>query len=138
MCFRHHDKAEFSFSLQSTNPFFVLFCPHINLRAGCAFDHKDSLQMANLGRAPPQELFFTLSGAGDSPWEVGHVQQVIVDLTQRGIFHGEILDIGCGIGDNAIYVAKHSPNVKVTAIDLVRGNHHVPFSTSMQLGPQSD
>lgn len=76
--------------------------------------------MANPDQAPPQEIFFRLSGAGDSPWEIGRVQKVIVDLVQRGVFKGEILDIGCGIGDNAIYIAKNVSNIKLTSIDLVK------------------
>jgi ubiquinone/menaquinone biosynthesis C-methylase UbiE len=44
---------------------------------------------------------------------------VIVKLVEQGVFQGEILDIGCGIADNAIYIANHVKNIHITAIDLV-------------------
>ncbi|CAF1469800.1 unnamed protein product [Adineta ricciae] len=43
----------------------------------------------------------------------------ITQLVRRNVFEGELLDIGCGIGDNAIYIAKECRNVRVTGIDLV-------------------
>ncbi|CAF1097373.1 unnamed protein product [Adineta steineri] len=69
--------------------------------------------------ALPQELFFRISGTGDSPWELGRPQPAIIKLVEKGIFHGEILDIGCGIADNAIYIKNHVENINLTAIDLV-------------------
>ncbi|CAF3770034.1 unnamed protein product [Rotaria sp. Silwood1] len=75
--------------------------------------------MPSKDEAPPQEIFFRLSGAGDSPWEIGRAQSAIIKLVEQGIFHGTVLDIGCGIGDNAIYIASHAKDVTLTAIDLV-------------------
>jgi 2-polyprenyl-3-methyl-5-hydroxy-6-metoxy-1,4-benzoquinol methylase len=76
--------------------------------------------MTNKDEAPPQELFLRMSGAGDSPWEIDRPQPAIVKLLEQGVFHGEVLDIGCGIGDNAIYISKQANNVHVTATDLVK------------------
>lgn len=67
----------------------------------------------------PSDYFFDLSGTGDAAWEIHRPQLVIVQLVEQGFFHGEILDIGCGIGDNAIYIATHVNNVNITAIDMV-------------------
>ena len=64
-------------------------------------------------------MFFRLSGLGDSPWEIGRAQPVIIKLVEQGAFHGKVLDIGCGIGDNAIYIVTHANNISLTAIDLV-------------------
>ncbi len=75
--------------------------------------------MSNEDAAPPQNLFFRLSGAGDSPWEIGRPQPVIIKLVEQGVFQGEVLDIGCGIADNAIYIARHTNNVNITSIDMV-------------------
>jgi 2-polyprenyl-3-methyl-5-hydroxy-6-metoxy-1,4-benzoquinol methylase len=75
--------------------------------------------MTNKDEAPPQELFFRLSETGDCPWEIGRPQPTIIKLVEHGIFNGEVLDIGCGIAENAIYIARHAPNVNVTGIDLV-------------------
>lgn len=69
--------------------------------------------------APPQELFFRISGTGEGHWEIERAQSAIINLLQRNIFHGEILDVGCGIGDNAIYIVTHTNNVNITGIDMV-------------------
>ncbi|CAF3828374.1 unnamed protein product [Rotaria sp. Silwood1] len=66
-----------------------------------------------------QEFFFRVSGSGNGPWEIGRAQSVIIKLVEQGIFHGKVLDIGCGIGDNAIYISSQANNVDLTAIDLV-------------------
>ncbi|CAF2103012.1 unnamed protein product [Rotaria magnacalcarata] len=73
----------------------------------------------NKDEAPPQELFFRISGTGEGHWETERPQPVIVKLVQQGFFYGKLLDIGCGIGDNTIYIAKHTSNVSITATDLV-------------------
>ncbi len=39
----------------------------------------------------------------------------------RGCFSGRVLDAGCGIGDNALFIAKACPQAHVTAVDVVRG-----------------
>ena len=75
--------------------------------------------MTNEDTAPSQDLFHRLSGTGDSPWEIGRPQPAIVKLVEQGVFQGEVLDIGCGIGDNAIYIANHANRIHLTAIDLV-------------------
>ncbi|CAF3006230.1 unnamed protein product [Rotaria sp. Silwood2] len=67
----------------------------------------------------PQELFFRISGTGEGHWETERPQPAIIKLVEQGIFHGATLDIGCGIGDNAIYIVTHTNNVNMTAIDLV-------------------
>lgn len=67
----------------------------------------------------PKEYFLRSSGTGASPWETARVQPAIVELVKQGMFAGEVLDIGCGIGDNAVYIASHVKNIHLTAIDLV-------------------
>ncbi len=68
---------------------------------------------------PPPDLFVRFSGVGNNPWEIGRTQTEIVQLVRQGIFHGKLLDIGCGIGVNAIYITTHGNNVRLTGIDLV-------------------
>jgi ubiquinone/menaquinone biosynthesis C-methylase UbiE len=75
--------------------------------------------MTNEEEIQPQEFFFRLSGAPDTFWQLDRPQSVIVKLVEQGVFQGEILDIGCGIADNAIYIANHVKNIHITAIDLV-------------------
>jgi SAM-dependent methyltransferase len=75
--------------------------------------------MTNEVEIVPQDIFFRLSGAGDSLWEIHRPQSVVIKLVEQGVFQGEILDIGCGIADNAIYIGNHVNNIHITAIDLV-------------------
>ena len=77
--------------------------------------------MAQLLEDPPisSKIFLQSSGTGNGPWEIQRVQSAVVKLVEQGVFHGQVLDLGCGIGDNAIYIATHAKNVQVTAIDSV-------------------
>jgi SAM-dependent methyltransferase len=51
------------------------------------------------------------------PWEIGRPQPEVVRLESAGLFRGTILDIGCGTGENAIFLA--SKGYQVCAIDFV-------------------
>ena len=43
--------------------------------------------------------------AGDAPWDIGGPQPEIVTLAQEGEIVGDVLDVGCGTGENALYLA---------------------------------
>jgi 2-polyprenyl-3-methyl-5-hydroxy-6-metoxy-1,4-benzoquinol methylase len=75
--------------------------------------------MTDKGDAIPAERFFRHAEEGGGPWEINRPQPVIMTLVEKGLFNGELLDIGCGIADNAICIAKHANNVHVTGFDLV-------------------
>lgn len=40
-----------------------------------------------------------------APWDIGRPQPLVVEFEQQGRITGEVLDIGCGPGDNAIHLA---------------------------------
>jgi SAM-dependent methyltransferase len=42
---------------------------------------------------------------GQAPWEIGGPQPEIVRLAEAGAIPGVVLDVGCGTGENALYLA---------------------------------
>ena len=44
---------------------------------------------------------------GSPPWDIGRPQPEFVKLAQKGKLQGQILDVGCGTGEQVILAAKH-------------------------------
>jgi SAM-dependent methyltransferase len=85
--------------------------------------------------------------AGAAPWEIGRPQAEVVRLAEAGLVVGSVLDVGCGTGENALYLAGRGHAVfgldgSETAIALARrkaaarGHPAVQFHTwdALQLG----
>ena len=52
---------------------------------------------------------------GPAPWDTGQPQPEIVRLASEGGFAGTVLDVGCGTGENALWLAESG--LEVTGID---------------------
>jgi cyclopropane fatty-acyl-phospholipid synthase-like methyltransferase len=52
---------------------------------------------------------------GAPPWDIGRAQDAIVRLAEEGLIAGDVIDVGCGTGENALYVA--STGLSVLGVD---------------------
>ena len=50
------------------------------------------------------------------PWDTKAPNENVIAWQTGGWVHGDVLDIGCGLGDNAVYLAKNGH--KVTGLDI--------------------
>lgn len=51
------------------------------------------------------------------PWETGRPQPVFMELAERGEIRGSVLDVGCGTGENALFLAARGH--EVWGVDIV-------------------
>ena len=61
---------------------------------------------------------------GPAPWDIGWPQPAIVRLASEGGFAGEVLDAGCGTGENALHIA--SLGLRVLGVDVLRRRWRSP------------
>jgi 2-polyprenyl-3-methyl-5-hydroxy-6-metoxy-1,4-benzoquinol methylase len=61
--------------------------------------------------------FFEKAYQGKPPWDIGRPQKEFVHLEEAGKISGDVLDVGCGTGDNALYLASRGHGV--WAVDSV-------------------
>ncbi len=77
-----------------------------------------------MGDQPPRD-FEASYRSGDAPWDIGGPQPEVVRLAEAGLIAGSVLDIGCGTGENALFLAARGHAVfgldgSPTAIELAR------------------
>lgn len=53
---------------------------------------------------------------GTIPWDIGEPQPALVDLEKSGRLTSEVLDAGCGLGDNSVFLARNG--YRVTGFDV--------------------
>lgn len=53
---------------------------------------------------------------GAPPWDIGRPQPACVELAERGSLAGELLDVGCGTGENTLLAA--SFGAAATGVDI--------------------
>ena len=54
---------------------------------------------------------FDASYVGVPPWDIGRAQPEVVDLIEAGAFRGDVIDVGCGTGENALAIAEAGTRV---------------------------
>ncbi|HET7826038.1 MAG TPA: class I SAM-dependent methyltransferase [Anaeromyxobacter sp.] len=59
---------------------------------------------------PPHD-FEELYRQGTQPWDIGRPQPEVVRLAEDGEIVGDVLDVGCGTGENALYLAARGHRV---------------------------
>ncbi len=58
---------------------------------------------------------FEFAYQGTPPWDIGRAQPAIVRLEEAGAITGRVLDVGCGTGENALYLAARGH--QITGVD---------------------
>ena len=53
---------------------------------------------------------------GKPDWDIGEAQPDLRDAIAQGVIRGSVLDVGCGTGDNAVFLA--SRGFSVTGVDV--------------------
>jgi len=70
--------------------------------------------------------FFDNAYEGTPTWDIGRPQGAVVRIAERGGIEGTVLDVGCGTGENALFLAGLGHGVTgvdfaVAAIERARG-----------------
>ncbi len=71
--------------------------------------------------------FFEEAYRGTPPWDIGRPQREIVHLEEAGKISGDVLDVGCGTGENALFLSSRGHDVwgvdsAPAAIEIARKN----------------
>jgi SAM-dependent methyltransferase len=52
-----------------------------------------------------ENLHFEQAYQRQAPWDIGRPQPAIIQLAEAGQIRGSVLDVGCGTGENLLYLA---------------------------------
>nr|QLH55550.1 methyltransferase [Myxococcus virescens] len=68
------------------------------------------------GAAVRHEFFRSAYLLG-APWDIGRPQPAFVELWQSGAITGDVLDVGCGFAENALFLA--AQGLRVCGVDMM-------------------
>ena len=66
---------------------------------------------------PPSRFVAAYEGEPPPPWDIGRPQPAFVELEARGFVQSPVLDVGCGTGENALFLAARGH--EVVGVDFV-------------------
>jgi SAM-dependent methyltransferase len=70
------------------------------------------------GGPQPADVFKRQYEGGQAPWDIAEPQPEIVALEDAGVFGPRVLDVGCGTGETALFLASRGHDV--TGVDAVQ------------------
>jgi ubiquinone/menaquinone biosynthesis C-methylase UbiE len=60
---------------------------------------------------PPDDRGFDEMYSGVPPWDIGRAQPEVVRIVEAGGFSGNVIDVGCGTGENALELSSRGLDV---------------------------
>jgi SAM-dependent methyltransferase len=83
------------------------------------------------------------AGSTPPPWDLGRPQPAFVRLADQGLLTGQVLDVGCGTGEQTLLVASSGADalgvdVSPLALEQARGKaaaRGIPAAAGGQIGP---
>ncbi|HLM45023.1 MAG TPA: class I SAM-dependent methyltransferase, partial [Myxococcaceae bacterium] len=64
-----------------------------------------------------RSTFFQAAYAQGAPWDIRRPQRAIVELWEAGEIVGDVLDVGCGFAENALFLA--AQGLRVCGVDMM-------------------
>ena len=78
---------------------------------------------------------FDLAYMGVPPWDIGRPQSEFVRLAEAGAIRGDVLDVGCGTGENVLYLAQLGH--RVWGIDIAPNAIKAAQAKAMKRGAEA-
>jgi SAM-dependent methyltransferase len=64
-----------------------------------------------------RQAFFQSAYTEGAPWDIGRPQRAIVGLWEAGDISGDVLEVGCGFAENALFLAARG--LRVCGVDMM-------------------
>jgi SAM-dependent methyltransferase len=92
-------------------------CWFIAFEARNILIESDRIVILGASLEPEVAQFFRTAYRGKAPWDIGRTQDAFIGLEREGKINGKVLDVGCGTGENALYLASNGH--EVWGVDIV-------------------